>query len=74
MLKMVQRQGRREFGRRGVRGWYVEECKRLRTQPMDIFSILARMLAWGLGSVKVLPVPLLAPARAQSPRFFPHRV
>ena len=74
MLKMVQRQGRREFERRGVRGWYVEECTRLRTQPMEIFGILTRMLTRGVGSVKVLPVPLLAPARAQSPQFFPHWV
>ena len=33
MVKTIIQQGRREFERRGVRGWYVEAFKRLRTKP-----------------------------------------
>jgi hypothetical protein len=33
-------QGRREFERRGVRGWYVEAFKRPRTKLGIVFTIL----------------------------------
>jgi hypothetical protein len=40
MVKTIIQQGRREFERRGVRGWYVEAFKRPRTTLGIVFTIL----------------------------------
>lgn len=40
MVKTIIQQGRREFERRGVRGWYVEAFKRPRTKLGIVFTIL----------------------------------
>ena len=44
MLKTAIQQGRKEFGRRGVQGEYVEASERLRTQLEAVFSILKDVL------------------------------
>jgi hypothetical protein len=40
MVKTIIQQGRKEFERRVVRGWYVEASKRPRTKLGIVFTIL----------------------------------
>ena len=40
MVKTIIQQGRREFERQGVRSWYVEAFKRLRTKLGIVFTVL----------------------------------
>ena len=40
MVKTIIQQGRREFERRGARGWYVETFKRPGTKLGIVFTIL----------------------------------
>lgn len=40
MVKTITQRGRREFERRGVRGWYAEAFKRPRTKLGIVFTIL----------------------------------